>query len=92
MQYSLMEVLMLTLFSMTVVFLVLLGLMVLMMVSAKFFGAKEPEPLSTPERVKNNALFQTDPLAKVAAITALAQASEGASGKTFKIKQIEKMD
>ncbi len=95
MQYSLMEVLTLTIFSITAVFLVLLGLMALMMLSAKIFGGKETNSPPKPQvavALTDQALFQADPLAKVAAIVALAQASEENEGKTFKIKQIKKID
>lgn len=95
MQYSLTEVLTLTIFSMTAVFLVLLGLMALMLLSAKIFGGKETSPPPPPPvavALTDQALFEADPLAKVAAMVALAQASEENDGKTFKIKQIKKID
>ncbi|GCF95709.1 hypothetical protein NRIC_36000 [Enterococcus florum] len=97
MHYSMGEVLKLTLFSMGVVFLVLVGLMFLMMINAKIFGktvesteGKEkrsdpPAPMTTQE------LVEGDPLAKVAVITALAVASEEKSGSKFQVAEVKRM-
>lgn len=93
MQYSIVEVLRLTVFSMVVVFLILTCIMLLIMGIAKIFATTEnvSEPMIQPEKeLDTKELFEEDPLAKVAAITALAEASEEESGKKFKISKIER--
>lgn len=94
MQYSIPEVLRLTVFSMAVVFLILTGIMVLIMGIAKLFGVSEvvTEPVSVPKKeATTKELFEQDPLAKVAALTTLTEASEEESGKEFKITEIKRV-
>ncbi|WP_313631151.1 OadG family protein [Enterococcus devriesei] len=96
MHYSLIEVLRLTVFSMAVVFLILLGIMGLMMLSAKLFAEKPAEEaqMSFSEEatdLSTKELFTQDPLAKAAAIIALAEASGEKDGKKFKIQTIRKI-
>lgn len=101
MQYSLIEVFTLTIFSMTVVFLILCGIMGLMMLITKVFGKKK-----TPKQVEIagsdhqlitdelsvKELFYGDSFAKVAAITALAEASNNQPEKRFQIIDIKRIN
>ncbi|MDU5335332.1 OadG family protein [Enterococcus sp.] len=94
MQYSIVEILRLTIFSMAVVFLILTCIMLLIMGIAKIFATTEDtsKPILQPEKeLDTKELFEQDPLAKVAAITALAEASEDESGKKFKISTIKRV-
>lgn len=94
MQYSIVEILRLTIFSMAVVFLILTCIMLLIMGIAKFFATTKDtsKPILQPEKeLDTKELFEQDPLAKVAAITALAEASEDESGKKFKISTIKRV-
>lgn len=92
MQYSIPEVLRLTVFSMAVVFLILTGIMVLIMGIAKLFGVSEVVTESVPKKeATTKELFEQDPLAKVAALTTLTEASEEESGKEFKITEIKRV-
>lgn len=97
MQYSLVEVLKLTVFSMAVVFLILAGIMGLMMLVAKILGEEkrqetQSKPAAASKEQSAQELFAEDPLARVAAITALSEASEGEEdGKKFRIKSIKRL-
>ncbi|GCF92634.1 hypothetical protein NRIC_05250 [Enterococcus florum] len=101
MQYSLIEVFKLTIFSMSTVFLILCGIMGLMMVNTKVFGKKkEPEQSGIPisehslitEELSTKELFYADSFAKVAAITALAEASNNQPEKKFQIIDIKRIN
>lgn len=101
MQYSLIEVFKLTVFSMTVVFLILCGIMGLMMLNTKIFGKKkEPEQSESAngkhqlitDELSIKELFYADSFAKVAAITALAEASNKQPEKKFQIIDIKRIN
>ncbi|MDH6364603.1 Na+-transporting methylmalonyl-CoA/oxaloacetate decarboxylase gamma subunit [Enterococcus sp. PF1-24] len=101
MQYSLTEVFKVTIVSMSMVFLVLTGLMFLMMASAKLFKEKNLDKeneasdeeilISNDFTVENYQLFETDELAKVAALTALIEAGENKEGRAFQIEEIKRI-
>lgn len=101
MQLSLFDVLIITLVSMGVVFVILLGIMFLMMLTSKIVGilekAQPQKEVSqvlekTQETVKLSGqdLFMQDPSAKVAVLTALAHASQS-ENKNYKIESVEKV-
>lgn len=98
MSYSLLDVLQVTIVSMLVVFVCLVSIMFLMMGFGKLFSldktekatsslSSEPEPTDVQTDL---VLFENDPLAKVAVLTALAYASHKESGKAFQVVKVER--
>ncbi|MFD1672008.1 OadG family transporter subunit [Agrilactobacillus yilanensis] len=100
MQYSLSEVLVLTVVSMLIVFIILLGIMLMMMLLGKLFGGTKVskttsntviEPPAKNDSAADTALIETDPLAKVAVLAALAEASEAKDGRRFEVAAVKRI-
>lgn len=97
MPLSLFDVLMITVVSMGVVFITLVGIMFLMQLTSKVVGnltKSAPKSDAIQEgkipELTGQALFVQDPTAKVAVLTALAHASQ-AENKTYKIESVERV-
>lgn len=98
MQLSLFDVLIITVVSMGVVFIILVGLMFLMQATSKIVATltkPAPQPDGIQEgtssiELTGQALFMQEPAAKVAVLTALAHASQ-AENKIYKIESVERV-
>lgn len=102
MQLSLLEILWITIVSMGIVFVILTILMFLMQGSSKVIQILEAKSHPTagaagksvevkPEALTSDGtLFETNKLARVAALVALTKASADIPGKRFEIVSIEK--
>ena len=86
MQLSLLEILWITIVSMGIVFVMLTILMFLMQGSSKVIQILEAKSHPT----NDGTLFETNKLARVAALVALTQASADVPDKHFEIVSIEK--
>ncbi|WP_369351097.1 OadG family protein [Streptococcus hillyeri] len=100
MTYSLIDILQVTVVSMGLVFICLLGIMLMMQLTGKVLGRPTPiaeqmeqptqSPVAAAPAQTGLALVEEDELAKVAVLTALAFASKKESGKRFEVANVVK--
>ncbi|WP_161978804.1 OadG family protein [Streptococcus sp. S784/96/1] len=100
MTYSLIDILQVTVVSMGLVFICLLGIMLMMQLTGKILGKQAPIAKQSTQAVQlpvaavpaqtGLALVEEDELAKVAVLTALAFASKKESGKRFEVANVVK--
>ncbi|MBO1308072.1 OadG family protein [Enterococcus sp. 669A] len=94
MEFNLMDSLELTVVAMALVFLVLAGLMLLMMGTAKIAQAfdKPSEEVQTPEKPAVQATAGNDPeRERVAVLCALAEAAQENANKHYEIEKVERI-
>lgn len=96
MTYSILEVFKLTIVSMGIVFLILLGIMGLMILMSKVLSDQEENTVVNAKDQKFTQLlmpklFDQDPLARVAVFAALSEASQDKDGRGFRIESIKRI-